>query len=159
MFAENSKAAFARYLGAVSVMAGALLPSASHAQFAMAPNPVCPEPKASQNDVEQEFRIDVARHVYSCYPMKVYRGKMPPMLYGIMIVEVEIDAKGNVQHIDVVRKPAADEVAPWVLSMIKRASPLPAPVLSGGTTMRFKETFFVDKSGQFQIFTLTEGQH
>jgi protein TonB len=56
-----------------------------------------------------------------------------------------------------VRKPAADEVAPWVLALIKRASPFPAP-RDGGGTVTFTETFFVDKSGLFQAFSLTEGQ-
>jgi periplasmic protein TonB len=155
----GSKPIFQRAVRRGIAAAVMLWAGASQAQFSLAPSPVCPEPKASQNDVEQEFRIDVARHVYACYPMQVYRGKLPPMLYGIMIVEVEIDAKGNIHQIDVVRKPAADEVAPWVLALLRRASPLPPPVSVGSERVRFKETFFVDKSGQFQIFTLTEGQN
>jgi outer membrane biosynthesis protein TonB len=89
--------------------------------------------------------------------MRVYRGKLPPLLYGVMMVETELDPGGNVLNITVVRKPAADEVAPWVLALIRRASPYPAPA-KFGTPMRFTETFFVDKSGLFQTFSLTEGQ-
>lgn len=131
---------------------------AAMAQFSMVPTPQCKEPAPSANDVEQEFRIDAARHLYACFPMRVYRGKLPPMLYGVMMIETELDATGNVVNIKVVRKPAADEVAPWVLAMIKRASPFPAPAKMTGGTVTYTETYFVDKSGLFQTFSLTEGQ-
>ena len=131
---------------------------AAMAQFSMVPTPQCKEPAPSANDVEQEFRIDAARHLYACFPMRVYRGKLPPMLYGVMMIETELDATGNVVNIKVVRKPAADEVAPWVLAMIKRASPFPAPAKMTGGTVTYTETYFVDKSGLFQAFSLTEGQ-
>lgn len=141
-------------------MGAALLLSATaaQAQFSMVPTPLCAPPKESAQDVEQEYRIDAARHLYGCYPMRVYRGKLPPLLYGIMIVEIELDPQGNVLATETVRKPAADEVAPWVLAMIKRASPYPAPAKFPEGRLRFKETYFVDKSGLFQAFTLTEGQ-
>jgi hypothetical protein len=48
-------------------------------------------------------------------------------MYSVMVVETEIDATGAVTGVNVVRKPAAPEVAPWVISMIRRASPFPAP--------------------------------
>ncbi len=131
---------------------------AAMAQFSMVPTPQCKEPAPSANDVEQEFRLDAARHLYACFPMRVYRGKLPPMLYGVMMIETELDATGNVVNIKVVRKPAADEVAPWVLAMIKRASPFPAPAKMAGGTVTYTETYFVDKSGLFQTFSLTEGQ-
>ena len=143
--------------GLVMAAAAAAAPAAL-AQFSMVPTPSCKEPKPSGNDVEQEFRIDAARHLYSCFPMRVYRGKLPPLLYGVMMVETELDATGNVVNVNVVRKPAADEVAPWVIAMIKRASPFPAPAKMAGGTVKYTETYFVDKSGLFQAFSLTEGQ-
>jgi periplasmic protein TonB len=142
-----------------SLLAAAVLAAQpALAQFAMVPAPQCQAPRASENDVEREYRIDAARHLYGCYPMRIYKGKLPPLLYGVMMVETELDATGQVLNISVVRKPAADEVAPWVMAMIKRASPYPAPARFPGGTLKFTETFFVDKSGQFQTFSLTEGQ-
>ena len=132
--------------------------SAAQAQFNMVPAPLCPPPRESAQDVEQEYRIDAARHLYACYPMRVFRGKLPPLLYGIAIVEIEIDAQGNLLAAEITRKPAADEVAPWIMAMIRRAAPFPAPARFPEGKLRFKETFFVDKSGLFQAFTLTEGQ-
>jgi hypothetical protein len=145
-----------------AVLGGALAAAqCAWAQFATVPAPACDAPKPSVNEIEQEFRIDAARHVYACFPMRVYRGKLPPLLYGVMMVEIELDATGAVVGTSVIRKPAADEVAPWVHAVIRRASPFPAPTKVARTdagTVRFTEVFFVDKSGQFQLMSITEGQ-
>lgn len=146
---------------ALAVVASAawLAAPAARAQFSMVPAPTCKEPVASQQDVEREFRIDASRHLYSCFPMRVYRGKLPPLLYGVMMVETELDPQGNVVDVSVIRRPAADEVGPWVVAMIKKASPFPAPAkLAASGNVKFVETYFVDKSGLFQTHTLTEGQ-
>lgn len=143
---------------AVLLAGGLLAAQAALAQFSMVPAPLCAPPRDSTNDVEQEYRIDAARHLYACYPMRIYRGKLQPLLYGVMMVETEIDVTGKVVDIHVVRKPAADEVGPWVLAMIRRASPFPAPTKMTGGTVKFTEVFFVDKSGLFQTMSLTEGQ-
>jgi periplasmic protein TonB len=142
------------------LLAGAtLLAPEARAQFSMVPSPVCQAPQASEKEGEREFRVDASRHLYACFPMRVYRGKLPPLLYGVMMVETEIDAQGNVVDVSVIRKPAADEISPWVIAMIKRASPFPAPAKMGaGANVKFMETYFVDKSGLFQTHTLTEGQ-
>jgi protein TonB len=137
---------------------GMLMMQTASAQFSMVPAPLCAPPRESTQEVEQEFRIDAARHLYACFPMRVYRGKLPPLLYGVMMVETELDPAGTVVSISVIRKPAADEVAPWIQALIRRASPFPAPVRMGGGNIKFTETFFVDKSGLFQAFSLTEGQ-
>ena len=147
-----------RLLALALVVGGVFMVPLARAQFSMVPAPLCAPPRESANDVEQEYRIDAARHLYACYPMRVYRGKLQPLLYGIMMVETEIDPTGKVIDITVIRKPAADEVAPWVMAMIRRASPFPAPSKMPAGTFKFTETFFVDKSGLFQTFSLTEGQ-
>lgn len=152
----HSAARWWRHLAGTALLLAA---QAALAQFSMVPAPLVQgTPRASPAEVETEYRIDAARHVYTAYPMRVYRGRLPPLLYGIMMVETELDASGQVLNVHVVRKPAADEVAPWVLAMVRRASPYPAPAAMPGATVRFTETWFVDKSGLFQLFSLTEGQ-
>jgi hypothetical protein len=147
-----------RAMQALALAAASFAAPHALAQFSMVPTPMCKEAAASDKGEEREYRIDAARHLYSCFPMRVYRGKLPPLLYGVMMVETELDAGGNVLSINVVRKPAADEVAPWIIAMIKRGAPYPAPAKFPGGVLKFTETFFVDKSGLFQTFTLTEGQ-
>ena len=132
---------------------------AALAQFSMVPAPLLPgPPRASAAEIDKEYRIDAARHIYAAYPMRVYRGKVPPLIYSVMVVETEIDATGQVLNVSVVRKPAADEVAPWVVAMIRRAAPFPPPVRMPGASARYLDIWLVDKSGLFQVDTLTEGQ-
>ena len=147
------------WLRGPALVAGLVLATAAQAQFSMVPSPV---PQAVQREsgaeVEKEYRIDAARHIYASYPMRVMKGKMPPLLYSVMIVETEIDATGKVANVNVIRKPAAPEVAPWVVAMIQRAGPFPVPAKLGATGVRYTDIWLVDKSGLFQVDTLTEGQ-
>ncbi|HEX5686024.1 MAG TPA: hypothetical protein VFY73_18520 [Ideonella sp.] len=131
---------------------------AAHAQFAMVPAPqsaAAPAPSAA--DTTDSYKKDAARHLYGAYASQIYRGKLPPLLFGIAIVETRLDDKGNVIDVAVLRPPAAKEVGPWVVQLIKSASPFPAPARLG--LMRFTEIWLVDKSGRFQLDTLTEGQN
>ena len=148
-----------RRLRRAALLAGLLTTQAALAQFSMVPAPLTQgAPRASEAEIEKEYRIDAARHLYASYPMRVFRGKMPPLLYSVMAVETEIDAAGAVVNVSVVRKPAADEVAPWVVAMIRRAAPFPSPARLGAATVHYFDVWLVDKSGLFQIDTLTEGQ-
>lgn len=134
-----------------------LAAGAAHAQFTTVPAPVtaaAPVPSAADNS--QDYKKDFARHVYQAYPTRIYRGKLPPMLYSVMITETRLDAQGGVMDVSVRRPPAVDAVAPWVVQMIKRAGPFPAPAKMGEATIM--EIWLVDKSGSFQLDTLTEGQ-
>jgi periplasmic protein TonB len=153
-----SKSSARNLPGLVALVLGALGNGGVLAQFSMVPAPQCAAPRDSVQAGEREYRVDAARHLYGCFPMRVFRGQLPPLLYGVMMLETEIDATGQVLNVSVIRKPAADEVAPWVIAMVKRAAPYPAPVKMPGGTVKFTETFFVDKSGQFQAFSITEGQ-
>ncbi len=140
-------------------IAGLLAAQAALAQFSMVPAPLLTgPPRESKAEIEREYRIDAARHLYAAYPMRIYRGKVPPLIYSVMVVETEIDASGQVMGVNVVRKPAADEVAPWVVAMIRRAGPFPAPAKVAGGKVRYLDIWLVDKSGLFQVDTLTEGQ-
>jgi periplasmic protein TonB len=131
----------------------------AQAQF-LAPPPVTQKlvakPSAAVTDLA--YRKDAARHLYAAYVKKVKRGKMPPMLFSVMVVETEIDRSGQVVNVNVVRKPAAEIVEPWVVAMIKQAAPFPAPHKISDDIVRYTEVWLVDKSGVFQLDTLTEGQ-
>jgi hypothetical protein len=132
---------------------------AAHAQFSMLPTPAAPGPqRESAAEIEKEYRIDAARHLYTAYPGRIFRGKLPPLMYSVMVVETEIDSEGQVRGVNVVRKPAADEVGPWVVSMIRGAGPFPVPARLPGKSVRYTDIWLVDKSGRFQVDTLTEGQ-
>jgi periplasmic protein TonB len=144
---------------ALLTLATALLlaAGAAQAQFSMVPAPLTDAaPVASQAETAQDYKKDFAQHVYRAYPMRIYKGKLPPLLYGVMMTETQIDASGAVVDVVVRRPPAAKEIGPWVVQMIKRAGPYPAPAKMG--TVAVNEIWLVDKSGLFQVDTLTEGQ-
>lgn len=111
----------------------------------------------STAETEKAYRMDAARHIYAAYPDKIYKGKLPAMVYAVVVLEMDVDAKGQLQNINVIRTPThAPEVTASVQDLIRRASPMPAPARMGGA--RFTEIWLVDKSGRFQLDALTSGQ-
>ena len=111
---------------------------------------------ASQADTERAYRKDAARHLYASYPLRVYKGRLPPLLYGVAVVETDVDAEGQVLDVRLKRPPAAAEVGPWILQMVRKAGPFPPPARLGNAT--YVDVWLVHKGGNFQLDTLTEGQ-
>lgn len=132
------------------------------AQFTSVPAPATAgaPPRASVVDNERAYRADAARHLYAAYPQRIFKGRLPPLLYSVAVVETEIDHRGQVVGVQIIRKPAVDEVAPWIAAMIQRAAPFPVPeqLSAEGRTLKFVEIWLVDRSGLFQLDALTEGQ-
>ena len=142
-------------LGAL-VLTGWLIAGPVLAQFSSTPAVGGAFKRPSPAETALEYRSDGARHLYAAYSKHIHKGKMPPLLYGIAIIETEIEANGDVRSVRVVRQPAAAEVGPWAVAMIKKASPFPPPEKMGA--VKYTEIWLVDKSGRFQLDTLTEGQ-
>ena len=104
------------------------------------------------------YRMDAARHIYASYAPRIYKGRLPPLLHGIVVVETAVDSSGVPREVKLVRGPShAPDVSAAVLEMIRLAGPLPTPsrFASG---VRFTEIWLVHKSGRFQLDALTEGQ-
>jgi protein TonB len=113
-------------------------------------------PVASHDEaLSKQYRNAGAQHLYRAYQQRIYKGPVPPQLYAIAIVETELDENGNVISAVVTREPAAaKEVGPWIVSMIRAASPFPKP----GRRTRYQDIWLVDRSYTFHLDTLTEGQ-
>ncbi|MGA1286402.1 MAG: hypothetical protein ACO305_00385 [Rubrivivax sp.] len=107
------------------------------------------------------YRREVGRHLYAAYPSRVYRGRLPPNLFAVLMTEAEIDAAGRVLRVSVVRPPASSAAAAvprWVIGAIERAAPYPVPAGMGAGTLTWREVWLVDRSGRFQVQLLSEGQ-
>ena len=66
-------------------------------------------------------------------PSRIYKGRLPPLIHGVVVVETTVDASGHPREVKVVRGPShAPDVTVAVVEMIKRAGPLPAPTRSAG---------------------------
>jgi hypothetical protein len=141
-------------IAALTFSAGAL----AQAQFATAPAPKAHAvPGASVAPTDVVYRKEAAKHLYNVYPEQVHKGKLPPMLVGVAIINTTIDATGQVVAVDVMRPPAMKEISPWIEGMIRAAAPYPAPAKLG-QNVTWREIFLVDSSGKFQVDALTEGQ-
>lgn len=119
--------------------------------------PVLPIDNASTASSLQEYRRDVAAHLYARNNQGIYVGKMPPLLYAVGVLETDIDARGNVTAVRWMRAPShAPEVMSQIERMVREAAPYPAPVKLGKVT--YTDTWLWHKSGRFQLHTLSEGQ-
>ena len=103
-----------------------------------------------------DYRQDAARHLYHHYSHRIYKGKLPPLLKSVGVVEVVIGPKGQVLNINWWRAPRHAEVTREIENLILSAGPYPAPVKLRKVT--YTETWLWHDSGRFQLDTLTEGQ-
>jgi hypothetical protein len=145
-------------LAAGLLAACAAASSPALAQFNKVPTPLeLKVASASEARSEQEYRRDAARRVYDSFPSQIHKGKLPPLMYAIAITETDVDADGRVTDVRLTREPAAaKEVGPWIVALLRRIGQFPAPTHLAKAT--YKEIWLVDKSGKFQVDTLTEGQ-
>jgi hypothetical protein len=105
----------------------------------------------------RDYRQDAAKHLYGQNSHRIFRGRMPPLLYAIGVLQVEVDGRGQVTAINWMRAPRhAPEVVAEIERTVRRAAPFPVPVRMGRVT--YTDTWLWDKSGNFQLDTLTEGQ-
>ncbi|MDZ4357273.1 MAG: hypothetical protein U1B84_12780 [Variovorax sp.] len=111
----------------------------------------------AQTPFIRTYRKTGARHIYQAYANRIYKGKIPPLVYAVVVVETEIDANGKVTNVTFSRVPShAPEVPPMIADLIRATSPLPSPGKLGGHT--YVDTWLWDKSGKFQLDSLTLGQ-
>ena len=103
------------------------------------------------------YRTDAATHLYGLNSERIYKGKLPPLLYAIGVLQVEVDGRGNVRSLNWMRAPKhAPEVVAEIERTVRAAAPFPAPARMGKVV--YTDTWLWHKSGRFQLDTLTEGQ-
>lgn len=99
-----------------------------------------------------EFKKIAARRMVTGSPANSYLGKPPQMLFGIPILEIELNNDGTVRNISVVRPPAnilAAGTADIAMEAIRRGAPygdvsrLPKPV-------KWTEVFLFNEKNQFK---------
>ena len=103
-----------------------------------------------------DYRQDAARHLYHHYSHRIYKGKLPPLLKAVGVVDVVVGPKGQVLKITWWRAPRHADVTQEIENLILSAGPYPAPIKLRNVT--YTETWLWHDSGRFQLDTLTEGQ-
>jgi protein TonB len=113
--------------------------------------------RSSNASSARAYRTDAATHLYGLNAARIYKGRLPPMLYAIGVLQVEVDGRGNVRHLNWMRAPRhAPEVIAEIERTVRAAAPFPAPARMGKVV--YTDTWLWHKSGRFQLDTLTEGQ-
>lgn len=113
--------------------------------------------RSSPASTPRAYRQDGATHLYGLNSDRIFKGRMPPLLYAVGVLNVEIDRVGRVTKLDWMRAPRhAPEVMAEITRMVQSASPFPAPTKLGKVV--YTDTWLWHKSGKFQLDTLTEGQ-
>jgi len=119
--------------------------------------PPFPSSNVSHAITARAYRHDAATHLYAANAARIYKGMLQPNLYAIGVLDVDIDRLGNVIAIQWRRAPShAPEVMAEIVRTVRAAAPFPAPARMGRVT--YTDTWLWDKSGKFQLDTLTEGQ-
>ena len=113
--------------------------------------------RASAAATPRAYRQDAATHLYGLNAQRIYKGKLPPLLHAIGVLEVDIDRAGRVTALRWMRAPRhAPDVVKEIERTVRAAAPFPAPTRMQRVT--YTDTWLWDKSGRFQLDTLTEGQ-
>ncbi len=113
--------------------------------------------RGSMASTEREYRRDAAAHLYALNRERIYVGRLQPMLYAIGVLQLDVDNRGQLRRLHWLRAPRhAPEVIAEIERTVRAAAPFPAPVRLGRVT--YTETWLWDRSGRFQLDTLTEGQ-
>lgn len=132
-------------------------PGAPRAPAAPAPATERPAPRPSGAANPRDYRKDAAGHLYALNAERIYKGVLQPNLYAIGVLQVDIDRAGRVTALRWMRAPHhAPEVVKEIERTVRDAAPFPEPTRMRRVT--YTDTWLWDKSGRFQLDTLTEGQ-
>lgn len=113
--------------------------------------------RSSAAATPRAYRQDAATHLYGLNAQRIYKGKLPPLLYAVGTLNVDIDSSGRVTALRWMRAPRhAPEVVAEIERTVRAAAPFPVPTQLGRVT--YTDTWLWDKGGRFQLDTLTEGQ-
>jgi len=119
--------------------------------------PAAPAARHSNASNPRAYRTDAATHLYGLNQERIYKGRLPPLLYAIGVLQVEVDGRGQVRNLNWMRAPRhAPEVIAEIERTVRAAAPFPAPARMGKVV--YTDTWLWHKSGRFQLDTLTEGQ-
>jgi hypothetical protein len=173
-------ARLAAIAGALTAVAAALVAGCSSTGPLQSPRPVAvtppvaPPPEAqvsappivaaagglhgtSNATSPRAYRADAASHLYAMNQTRIYKGRMPPLLYAIGVLQVEVDGRGDVRSLHWMRAPShAPEVVKEIERTVRAAAPFPVPARM--VKVVYTDTWLWHKSGRFQLDTLTEGQ-
>ena len=106
------------------------------------------------------YKIDVAQHILAGNADTIFSGQLPPMLPAIVVVNIGIDADGQLRKA-VVQRSRNQEASRVALTSLRRVGSYPKPARllhSGSKLLEFSETFLFNADYKFQLRTLAGPQ-
>ena len=73
-------------------------PAKPPAPLALPAEPVKPQLPTSNARNAHEYRVDAAKHLYKLNGARIFKGRMPPMLYAVGVLDIEVDKQGQVSR-------------------------------------------------------------
>jgi len=154
----------AAVLGAAALVTGCAAPPSAPAAAAVPPPALVltkpspsPSLQISAADTALAYRHDAASHLYDKNSNRIFKGILPPFLYAVAVLQVQVGSRGQLTALSWLREPPhAPEVVAEIERTVRQAAPFPAPVKLGSAI--YIDTWLWDASGRFQLHTLTEGQ-
>lgn len=142
-------------VAAVAALVAACTSGPTVTQQAPSSDSTASPPSAARS--ARDYRKDAASHLYRLNAQRIYQGKLPPALYAVGVLSVDLDRSGQVSRLNWMRAPShAPEVIAEIERTVRAAAPYPLPTHLGRVT--YTDTWLWDRSGRFQLDTLTEGQ-
>jgi hypothetical protein len=100
------------------------------------------------------FKLQAAQRLVEAHPNTSYMGPPPEPLYGIPVLEVELNSDGSVRRVRVVREPVeAKETIRLAIAAVHRAAPY-GNMTRLSKPWKFVEVFLFDKQLRFKPATL-----
>ncbi len=134
----------------------AVIPAATPPSPATPPTPALGPVKSNARSA-RDYRKDAASHLYARHSQHIYKGRLPPMLEAVGVLNVDIDRHGAVKSVQWMLAPRhVPQVMEQIERMVKAAAPYPVPQHMSQVT--YTDVWLWHQSGKFQLDTLTEGQ-
>ena len=100
-----------------------------------------------------DYKKHAAGHIVSL-ANKELADSLPPILKSVVVLDITVDAEGNVTRAVVWRSNGYTDLEQTALRSVKRAGKLPAPsaeVLKGQESVRFLETWLFRHDGRYHV--------
>jgi TonB family protein len=131
---------------------------AAPARPALVPSPMAAaspsiQPFRSQAKTIDDYKKHAAGHIVAISKHEL-APSLPPILKSVVVLDITVDAEGNVTKAALWRSNGYEDVEKIALDSVKRAGKLPAPspeVLKGQQSVRFLETWLFRHDGRYHV--------
>ena len=137
-------------------------PSAAASSEIAALGPLPDVPGVAPPDTPAEaWKMQFAQALHEHQPGKIFEGIPPNPLYAIIVLEIELDAKGGLRSVRNMRAPAhGAKERDAAIASVRAGGPYPAPprVMLKNGVAKFTETWLFDNQRKFRLRSIAAEQ-